>query len=227
MDITEYQAHGRTCPGWGAVTSATIPAAVRAPSIEPRLAATVAYRTGCQGLSKRSVEAIIETLFGVPLALGTLSNLEQEVSQALAPAHAEARTAVQQAAIKYADETSWKLWGQLCWLWAAATTPVVALVIHARRSGLGLAALLDDEITGILHNDRWHVYAVVPDHRRQLCWVHLKRDFQALIDHRDRQVQRLGQDLMRCTRGLSALVALPRRDDYPCRHATPDATHPR
>jgi transposase len=30
----------------------------------------------------------------------------------------------------------------------------------------------------------------------------LKRDFQALIDHPDRQVQRLGKDLMRCTREL-------------------------
>jgi len=182
VEITEYQAHGRTCPECGAVTFATIPAAVRAHSIEPRLAATVAYLTGCQGLSKRGVEEIVETLFGVPIALGTVSNLEQEVSQALAPAHAAALTAVQQAAIKYADETSWKLWGKLCWLWAAATTQVVAFVIHGRRSAAGLAALLGDEITGILHSDRWHVYAVVPDHRRQLCWAHLKRDFRKIYD---------------------------------------------
>jgi transposase len=38
--------------------------------------------------------------------------------------------------------------------------------------------------------------------RLQWCWAHLKRDFQALIDHKDRQVQRLGYDLMRCTRRL-------------------------
>src|SRR5207248_133769 len=38
--------------------------------------------------------------------------------------------------------------------------------------------------------------------RLQWCWAHLKRDFQALIDHPDRQVKRLGHDLMRCTREL-------------------------
>ncbi len=45
------------------------------------------------------------------------------------------------AAVKHADETSWKLAGVLCWLWAAATTGVVAFVIHAKRSAVGLAAL--------------------------------------------------------------------------------------
>ena len=33
--------------------------------------------------------------------------------------------------------------------------------------------------------------------RLQWCWAHLKRDFQALIDHPDGQVRRLGHDLMR------------------------------
>ena len=33
--------------------------------------------------------------------------------------------------------------------------------------------------------------------RLQWCWAHLIRDFQALIDSPDKQVQRLGHDLMR------------------------------
>ena len=47
--------------------------------------------------------------------------------------------AVRQADVKFADETSWKLWGQLCWLWAAATAGVAAFVIHAKRGAAGLA----------------------------------------------------------------------------------------
>ena len=38
--------------------------------------------------------------------------------------------------------------------------------------------------------------------RPQWCWAHLKRDFQALIDHPDHQVNRLGRDLMRPTKAL-------------------------
>jgi transposase len=182
VEVTEYQAHGRTCPCCGVVTYATIPATLRAHSVGPRLTGTLSYLTGCHGLSKRGVEDIADTVFGAPVALGTVANLEQEVSAALAPAHDEALAAVRRAQVKFADETSWKLWGKLCWLWAAATTNVAAFVIHAKRSALGLAALLGQEIDGIVHSDRWHVYLHVPEERRQLCWAHLKRDFQKIVD---------------------------------------------
>ena len=182
LEVIEYQAHTRTCLCCGTLTEATVPAEIRAHSIGPRLTATLAYLTGCQGISKRGVEEIVETVFGVPISLGTVANLEQEVSAALAPAHQEALEAVRQAEVKFADETSWKLWGKLCWLWAAATANIAVFVIHAKRSALGLAALLGEDIDGILHSDRWHVYRQVPEERRQLCWAHLKRDFQKIVD---------------------------------------------
>ena len=182
LQVIEYQAHARTCSCCGQVTEATIPAALRAHSIGPRLAAIFSYLSGAQGISKRGVEEIAETLFGVPIALGTIANLEQEVSAAIAPAHQEALEAVRKADVKFADETSWKLQGKLCWLWAAATANIAVFLIHAKRSALGLAALLGEEIDGILHSDRWHVYWQVPEERRQLCWAHLKRDFQKIVD---------------------------------------------
>jgi transposase len=182
LEVVEYQAHGRTCPCCGKVTQTTIPAPIRAHSIGPRMTAIFSYLSGAQGISKRGVEEIAETVFGVPISLGTIANLEQEVSTAIAPAHQEALEAVRKADVKFADETSWKLWGKLCWLWAAATTNVAVFVLHAKRSALGLAALLGDEIDGILHSDRWHVYLQVPAERRQLCWAHLKRDFQKVVD---------------------------------------------
>ena len=181
-EVTEYQAHGRTCPQCGVLTQATIPATIRAHSIGPALTATLSYFSGCHGVSKRGVEEIAETVLGVPIALGTVANLEQEVSAALEPAHQEALTAVRQAAVKFADETSWKLWGKLCWLWAAAVAGIAVFVIHAKRGAKGLAAILGDRIEGIVHSDRWHVYLQVPDERRQLCWAHLKRDFQKIVD---------------------------------------------
>ncbi len=181
-EVTEYQGHARTCPCCGHRTHAVIPAAVRAHSVGPRLTGTLSYFSGCHGLSKRGVEEIADAVFDAPIALGTVCNLEQEVGAALETAHQEAVAAVRQAAVKNADETSWKLAGALCWLWAAATTRVVAFVIHARRSAAGLTAILGLEILGILCSDRWGPYNRVPPQRRQICWAHLKRDFQKIID---------------------------------------------
>jgi transposase len=182
LEVVEYQAHTRTCSCCGTVNATTVPAEIRAHSVGPRLTAALSYLTGNLGLSKRNVEELAADIFGAPIALGTIANLEQEVSAALAPAHQEALAAVRQAEVKFADETSWKLWGKLCWLWAAATTNAAVFVIHAKRSAVGLAAILGEEIFGILHSDRWNVYLQVPAERRQLCWAHLKRDFQKVVD---------------------------------------------
>jgi transposase len=180
--VTEYQGHARTCPCCGEVTHEPIPRELLTHSVGPRLTVSLSYLTGCHGVSKRGVEEIAADLFDAPLALGTVANLEQEVSAALETPHQEAVAAVQAAAIKHADETSWKLRGRLCWLWAGATAGVVAFVIHAKRSAAGLLALLGGEIQGILCSDRWGVYNQVPTERRQLCWAHVKRDWQKIVD---------------------------------------------
>jgi transposase len=114
--------------------------------------------------------------------LGTVSNLEQEVSAALADAHAEAQQAVQAAPAKNVDETGWKQAGAKRWLWGAATARVACFVIAATRGALGLAALLGRKIKGIIASDRWSVYGQLKLGLRQLCWAHLKRDFQKLVD---------------------------------------------
>lgn len=180
--VTEYQGHFRTCAGCGEVTHEPIPREVLVHGTGPRLTAALSYLSGCHGISKRGVEEISDNLFAAPVSLGAVVNLEQEMSAALAAPHQEALAAVQAAEVKHADETSWKQRGKLCWLWTAATAGVVAFVIHGKRSALGLTALLGLEIQGILCSDRWGVYGRVPAERRQVCWAHLKRDFQKISD---------------------------------------------
>jgi transposase len=181
VQVTEYQAHGRTC-SCGHITWAAIPDDIRNHVCGPRLTATMSFLSGALHVSKRHIEEFVETVFQAPVALGTVSNLEQEMSAALRAAHAEAQQAVQQAAAKNVDETGWKRAGAKCWLWAAATRLVACFVIAPTRGAAGLAALLGQKITGIISSDRWSVYGQLKLGLRQLCWAHLKRDFQKLVD---------------------------------------------
>lgn len=176
--VTEHQAHARTCPGCGLVNHATIPAEVRAHVIGPRLAATMSYLSGRFHLSKRAVREFVEAVFEVPVSLGTIAALEQQTGAALARAHDQARDAVRDAPVKNADETGWKQAGARRWLWTAATTTVAYFVIHVHRGARGLKALLGEAISGIIISDRWWGYHGLPLEQRQVCWAHLKRDFQ-------------------------------------------------
>ncbi len=182
VQITEYQAHARTCLHCGHLNWAKIPDDIADHACGPRLTATLSFLSGVLHASRRGIEEFVETVLNVPIALGTVSNLEQEMSAALAAAHAEAQQAVQQAAAKNVDETGWKQAGDKRWLWGAATAVVACFVIAPSRGAMGLAALLGRKIKGIISSDRWSVYGQLKLGLRQLCWAHLKRDFQKLVD---------------------------------------------
>jgi hypothetical protein len=157
VQIVEYQAHARTCPNGGHLNWATIPSEVRNHVCGPRLSATLSFLSGVLHASRRGIEEFVETVLGVPIALGTVSNLEQEMSVALASAHAEAQQAVQQASAKHVDETGWKQAGGKRWLWGAATAMGACFVIAPGRGAAGLALLLGKKIQGVVCSDRWSV----------------------------------------------------------------------
>lgn len=142
------------------------------------MAATLSYLAGSHQVSRRGLEEIAEQVFGVPISLGTIDALQRRTSDALADSHAEALAEVREAEVKNVDETGWKIAGKRCWLWLAATATVAAFLIHGRRSKEALKELLGDPIEGIIGTDRWSAYGGHPSDRRQICWAHLKRDFQ-------------------------------------------------
>jgi transposase len=179
-DVTEYQRHSRTCPCCGQVNQAPLPEDFPTHSIAPGLAALMAYLVGACGLSKRRVEEVVETIFEVPVALGTVAKLEQEMSVALEPAHQEALAAVQQAPVKHLDETGWKKAGHKRWLWVAATSNVVVFLIHRLRNAAVVLLLVGRTLQGILCSDRWRAYDGIPLLQRQICWAHLKRNWEKL-----------------------------------------------
>jgi transposase len=183
-DITEHRGHSRTC-ACGCVTHAAIPAKVREHSIGPNLTATIVYFAGSHGMSKRGIEEVVETLFEVPISLGTISNLEKEAAAALEPAYREARKAVAGAEVKHLDETGWKEAGRKRWLWVAATMTTVVFLIHPRRNFDALKHLLG-RLSGYLVSDRWCIYDDWDGEFRQLCWAHVKRNW-------DKQIERGGQ----------------------------------
>jgi transposase len=160
----------------------------------------MSYFSGRHHLGRRAVEEVVETVFEVPTSLGSISALEAETCAALASPYQEAQTAVREAPVKNTDESGWSEKGQKRWLWTAATTTVAFFVIHLRRSFEGLQALLGETIAGIVCSDRWSAYSKLPLEQRQICWAHLKRDFQKLIDRGGpaEAIGRVGLDVVEC-----------------------------
>jgi transposase len=180
-EVTEYQLHRLACGGCGLTTCGTLPPGVPTTCYGPRLASMVALCSGAYRLSKRMAASFCTEVLGVSLALGEMCEVEQTVARALDPPVQAARSYVQTQDANV-DETTW--WEQLrrSWLWVAVTQWVSVFYLRTSRGAKVLREVLGEEYGGVLTSDRAKAYTGQPLPRHQLCWAHLQRDFQAMID---------------------------------------------
>jgi hypothetical protein len=96
--------------------------------------------------------------------------------------YAAIHTHVQAAPIANVDETGWKEAGKRRWLWVMVTALATCFSVATSRNGPALRHLLGTAYGGIVGSDRHRPYLALSPERHQLCWSHLVRNFQALVD---------------------------------------------
>jgi transposase len=180
--VTHHRRHTLTCPhGQTATTANPVPEATR--GYGPRVQAVVAYLAGAGRLGKRAVRAFFADVCDIPISLGTVSHLEAHTSRALESIHAEAIEYTRKHDANV-DETGWHEGRARAWLWAAITQLVTVFLIRPQRSRAAFDDLRGHAAT-IHTTDRFKVYDHFDPGRRQICWAHLRRDFQAMIDRKN------------------------------------------
>lgn len=193
--ITEYQRHRLICPCCGESTCAPLPAGVPAGQSGPRLIAFTGLLMAYFRQSKRRTSLFLESLLGQPCCPALTVKMQNQVAAALAAPCAELKGALADQNQVHMDESPTKEANQKAWLWTAVARLFAVFAIFPSRAGTAVGNLLSDDYSGIVNCDRAKMYWRAK--RLQWCWAHLKRDIQALIDHSDPQVTRLGHDLMR------------------------------
>lgn len=198
--VTEYQLHRLTCPGCSTRTCGELPAGVPQSEAGPRLIALTALLMGCFKQSKRRVALFLEQVLNQPCSAGWVVKLQNQATAALTPAYDELAAQLPTEAVLGIDESPTKEARLKSWLWTFVASSYTVFALRTTRAATVLQELLTEAFDGVVNCDRAKMYWKIG--RPQWCWAHLKRDFQALIDHPDHQVKRLGHDLMRPTREL-------------------------
>jgi len=196
--VTEYQRHRRTCCRCGKSTCAPLPPGVPSRQSGPRLVAFTGLLMGHFRQSKRRAAYFLQDFLGMPCCPALTIKMQNQVAASLEQPYEQLKEQLSSARVVSMDETPTKQKGTKAWLWTAVTSMFAVFAIFSSRKATALPKLLGESFQGIINCDRAKMYWQAS--RLQWCWAHLKRDFQALIDHPDHQVKRLGHDLMRPVR---------------------------
>jgi transposase len=199
-EVTEYQLHRLRCPRCGLSTCAALPKGVPTGGQGPRLQAVLALMTGAYRMSKRMVQTFCADVLGVPICAGQVCASEAETAAATDAVVKELRDYVRSQPANI-DETGWRQNRQRGWLWVVVTKVVTVFTVALSRAGSVAQGLVDPSAGRVITTDRYKGYLWLPLRQRQVCWAHLLRDFQAMVDRADAG-SAIGEELLCCAEDL-------------------------
>jgi transposase len=198
--VTEYQQHRLTCSRCGETTCGELPSGVPTGQSGPRLVAFTATLMALFRQSKRRTALFVSEVLNIPCCPALTVKHQHIATQALRPAYDQLVQALPRQSRLNGDESPTKEGPAKAWLWTFVAPAFTVFALRGSRAATALSDLLGEAFSGVMSCDRAKMYWQCG--RLQWCWAHLKRDFQAMVDHPDGQVQRLGRDLLRPTKEL-------------------------
>jgi transposase len=145
--------------------------------------------------SKREIKAILSQIFNLDISLGLVSKSEGRVSYKLKKMYEELVLEAENSEYLHLDETGAKNKGKLGWCWVAANKDVSVLKIMDSRGKKSLEKILP-EYEGKVITDRYAVYNIFGEEKRQICLAHLRRDFKRFAHSNHTSVSMVGKSLL-------------------------------
>jgi transposase len=210
--VIEHQCPRVSCPDCGGQPRAELPPDVAGSAFGPRFQAAVAALVIRNRVSRLDAVELLEELFGARISTGAIEAILTRTGDALQEPCRDLLEQVQASAALNIDETGWRLKGVQRALWGAFTDRLAVFRIAADRHEDHARALLNGH-QGVVTSDRWWAYNHLPLARRQVCWSHLRRDFQAQAESLDAQAELGNAGLQVCETVFTAFQAFQDTND--------------
>lgn len=150
------------------------------------------------GTSLGKVRAILRTSFSLSVSRGGLSQTLDRVGNTLAPTYDAFIEQVQHSSVVAADETGWRVGGQLRWLWAFVTPEVTVYRIMDGRGFEEACQVLPPDFSGNLLRDGWAPYRRFEQATHQSCiGGHLIRRCKQILQTAKQGAARLPHAILR------------------------------
>ena len=181
--VTEHRLVARRC-GCGQVTKALAPVGVGAQAqYGARIAALAVGLWHGQFLAKARVAEIMGSVFGAPMAPGTVASMATRLAAGLGEFVEQVRAEIAAARVAGFDETGFRVEGALAWVHSAHTDQYSLLTVHPRRGREAMdAAGVLPAFAGVAVHDAWAPYDTYTNATHALCCAHLLRELIAVTE---------------------------------------------
>jgi transposase len=195
-EVIEYRIYKGCCDSCYQNHEGRLPPGVNWKGFGPRAHAMISLLTSKYRLSKRLAKNWFHDVYAMPICVGSVSNIENTVSKSLESAHQEIADLIRKEKIVNVDETGHKENNKNGWCWITSTMKYSCFFLRRSRGKKVAKEIIGPLEDRIMITDRYSAYNYLPDRNHQVCWAHLKRDFQK-ISEREGEAGLIGQNLLK------------------------------
>ena len=167
-------------------------------SFGPRLISFIGAGSSVYRMSKRTIQTLLKTLFGIEISLGSIPAMERKLSKGLQLSYEALADRINESKVAYVDETSFRQSAKTHYVWTATTKHEALIRILPTRGLDSLSKIRPRSHSGITVTDRYPVYSY---ERHQYCLAHINRDFKRFAQ-RDGPDGELGRRALFELRGI-------------------------
>lgn len=181
--VIEYRQFACHC-GCGHYQKADYPTGLNAPiQFGSKIVALVNYFNVFQYIPYQRLKLLFKDIFNLPISEGSIENLLKKGAIKSEPVYQAIFENIKNAKYAGSDETGAKVNGEKYWIWVWQNVQNTFLKASSSRGFDTVEQLfpkgLPDTIIG---SDRWAAQLKVTSHAKQLCYPHLLRDLNYLVE---------------------------------------------
>ncbi|MBN2578304.1 MAG: IS66 family transposase [Pirellulales bacterium] len=211
-EVTEHTIYRDWCPKCKKSVEPVVPDALPNSTLGNRVLVLTAWLHYALGNTLSQIIEVFNFHLPIKLTSGGLSDQWRRLAEILEDWYETIRHEALRSAVLHADETSWRVMGKTHWLWCFAAADLTYFMIDKCRGSPALMKFFTQEFSGTLVSDFWGAYNKVLCARRQLCLVHLLRDFLTVEQYK-RPGPHWSEFAKKAKRLIHDAIRLGQRDD--------------
>jgi transposase len=177
LEVTEHHLEVKQCSCCGIQVQGIAPDEVQGPvQYGLKVKSLAAYLQNQHYLPFDRLSQLFKDTYNLTISEGSLEQIGYTLADKLEGFDKELKTCVEQAPVKHADETGYRLASKTHWLHVLSTEDYTSYRLHAKR-----AAELSN-CQGIVVHDHWKSYYRFTHLSHALCNAHHLRELKALSD---------------------------------------------
>ena len=179
--LSKEIAQSKWCPRCKRMVSSKTEKALPGSDIGLNATIEMAYLWVMSALSLPKIQALAQSFRALQISTAGISRIMIRLSGILQPVYDEILADVKQGVRIWADETGWRVKGELWWLWIFANERSAYYWADKTRGSPVVERLFGEIFYGILIVDGWHAYTKIVC-AKQTCMAHIFRKIRAFID---------------------------------------------